>query len=95
MGTPRLQPGLWSYAAAALRSSRTAQWMHRWLDGLPEHERDVLELCAWSGLDYEATAAALDIPVGTVRSRLSRARAHLRELLDKNGHELDRDVVSR
>ncbi len=44
---------------------------------LPAHERDVLELVAWAGLSYEATATALGIPVGTVRSRLSRARAHL------------------
>jgi RNA polymerase sigma factor (sigma-70 family) len=67
----------------------------RVLDALPEHERDVLALCAWSGLDYRDAALALGVPVGTVRSRLSRARAHLRELLDANGHELDRDAVTR
>jgi RNA polymerase sigma factor (sigma-70 family) len=65
------------------------------VDELPEHERDVLALCAWSGLDYEEAALALSIPVGTVRSRLSRARAHLRELLAANGHVPDRDAVSR
>jgi RNA polymerase sigma-70 factor, ECF subfamily len=45
--------------------------------GLPERERDVLELVVWAGESYEATAAALRIPVGTVRSRLSRARQRL------------------
>ncbi|MFI7317654.1 RNA polymerase sigma factor [Streptomyces venezuelae] len=40
-------------------------------------EREVLALCVWSGLDYGAAAAALGIPVGTVRSRLSRARTKL------------------
>ncbi|WP_409237032.1 RNA polymerase sigma factor [Streptomyces sp. PA5.6] len=40
-------------------------------------EREVLALCVWSGLDYGSAAAALGIPVGTVRSRLSRARAKL------------------
>lgn len=65
------------------------------LDELPEHERDVLALCAWSGLDYEGAAVALAVPVGTVRSRLSRARAHLQELLTPNGHGLERDAVSR
>jgi RNA polymerase sigma factor (sigma-70 family) len=50
------------------------------IDGLPAHEREVLGLVAWSGLTYEQAAAALDVPVGTVRSRLSRARARLTDL---------------
>jgi RNA polymerase sigma-70 factor (ECF subfamily) len=40
--------------------------------------RDVLLLVAWGELSYEEVAEALAIPVGTVRSRLSRARAHVR-----------------
>jgi RNA polymerase sigma factor (sigma-70 family) len=40
-------------------------------------ERDVLTLCVWQGLDYASAAIALGVPVGTVRSRLSRARARL------------------
>ncbi|MFD8939697.1 RNA polymerase sigma factor [Streptomyces sp. NPDC059578] len=40
-------------------------------------EREVLALCVWSGLDYGSAAVALGIPVGTVRSRLSRARKKL------------------
>ncbi len=48
-------------------------------DRLKPGERDVLVLCAWSGLDYVAAAQALGVPVGTVRSRLSRARAKLRQ----------------
>lgn len=43
-------------------------------------ERDVVALCVWSGLDYTAAAEALGVPVGTVRSRLSRARRKLRAL---------------
>ncbi|MEU5872947.1 RNA polymerase sigma factor [Glycomyces sp. NPDC047369] len=45
-------------------------------------EREVLTLCLWEGLDYESAAEALGVPVGTVRSRLSRARARLRTLVD-------------
>jgi RNA polymerase sigma-70 factor, ECF subfamily len=51
---------------------------------LAPQEREALELCAWAELSYEDAARALGVPVGTVRSRLSRARAHLRELLDED-----------
>jgi len=51
------------------------------LSGLRRGEREVLGLCAWSGLDYADAARALGIPVGTVRSRLSRARRKLRKAL--------------
>ncbi len=44
---------------------------------LPRRERDVLGLVAWGELSYEETAAALGVPIGTVRSRLARARARL------------------
>ncbi|MFE1547664.1 RNA polymerase sigma factor [Streptomyces sp. NPDC058718] len=47
------------------------------LSRLRRPEREVVALCVWSGLDYAAAAQALDIPVGTVRSRLSRARKKL------------------
>jgi RNA polymerase sigma-70 factor (ECF subfamily) len=57
-----------------LAQARTA------LARLPRQEREIVELCVWSGLDQQAAAIALDIPLGTVKSRLSRARKHLREL---------------
>ncbi|MEV3857534.1 RNA polymerase sigma factor [Streptomyces sp. NPDC050095] len=57
--------------AAYLRAVRVA------VDRLRRPDREVLALCAWGGLDYAAAAEALGIPVGTVRSRLSRARARL------------------
>ncbi|GGO32045.1 siderophore-interacting protein [Micromonospora parathelypteridis] len=52
------------------------------LTRLRRPEREVLTLCLWEGLDYESAAEALGVPVGTVRSRLSRARARLRTLVD-------------
>jgi RNA polymerase sigma-70 factor (ECF subfamily) len=61
---------------------------------LPRREQDVVALCDWSGLSYEDAAAALGIPIGTVRSRLARGRARLRELAAVSGPEADIDVVS-
>jgi RNA polymerase sigma-70 factor (ECF subfamily) len=54
---------------------------------LPRHEREVFALCAWMELSYEDAALALGVPVGTVRSRLARARQRLRELDSATGHE--------
>jgi RNA polymerase sigma factor (sigma-70 family) len=49
--------------------------------GLTAKERDVLLLTVWAGLSYEDVAEAVGVPVGTVRSRLNRARTRLREAL--------------
>jgi RNA polymerase sigma factor (sigma-70 family) len=59
---------------------------------LPQRERDVLELAAFANLDYAQIAAALGIPVGTVRSRLSRGRSRLRGIvgdIDKYAEEIE------
>ncbi|WP_394619673.1 RNA polymerase sigma factor [Lentzea sp. JNUCC 0626] len=45
---------------------------------LKQRDRDVLLLTSWAGLDTTEVAQALDIPVGTVRSRLHRVRQQLR-----------------
>ncbi|WP_448320441.1 RNA polymerase sigma factor [Streptomyces sp. CO7] len=52
------------------------------LASLRRPEREVLSLCLWQGLDYVAAAQILGVPVGTVRSRLSRARKKLKKLAD-------------
>ena len=49
---------------------------------LPEEQRQVILLVGLEGMRYEDVAAILDIPVGTVRSRLSRGREMLRKLMD-------------
>lgn len=55
---------------------------------LTQGDRDALILFAVEGLTYPEVAAALTIPVGTVRSRISRARSRLRELLAASGQQL-------
>jgi RNA polymerase sigma factor (sigma-70 family) len=51
------------------------------LASLTAEERDALLLYVWAELSYEEIADALAVPIGTVRSRLHRARARLREAL--------------
>jgi len=63
--------------SASAASRRLAAGLAR----LPEELRNTLLLVAWSNLSYEEAATALGIPVGTVRSRVSRARGKLRRTL--------------
>lgn len=51
------------------------------LQRLKQPDREALLLMVWGELSYEEIARALEIPVGTVRSRINRARRRLRELL--------------
>ncbi|MEV6672177.1 RNA polymerase sigma factor [Streptomyces sp. NPDC051162] len=53
------------------------------LGKLRRPEREVVTLCVWSGLSYVEAAQALGVAVGTVRSRLSRARERLREFAER------------
>ncbi|MET7660457.1 RNA polymerase sigma factor [Streptomyces sp. NPDC005373] len=66
--------------AGRIDDARQLARIHGSLAELRRPERDVIALCVWAGLDYAQAAEALGVPVGTVRSRLSRARAKLRRL---------------
>ena len=50
-------------------------------------------LVLWSGLSYDEAATALEIPLGTVQSRLSRARAKLQIALDDTTHPVLKESV--
>ncbi|MGW5676119.1 RNA polymerase sigma factor [Streptomyces sp. NPDC003860] len=65
--------------ADAQRLAAAAKALRR----LKRSEREVFALVVWSDLGYAAAAEALGIPVGTVRSRLSRAREKLRKLVEE------------
>lgn len=52
------------------------------IDRLPEEQREILLMVGVAELSYDEAAVILDLPVGTVKSRLNRARAKLAQLLD-------------
>src|SRR4051812_49568421 len=65
-----------AYASLELRDLEAA------IASLPQEQRQVILLVGLEGMRYEEVAVILDVPVGTVRSRLSRGRDQLRRLMD-------------
>ncbi len=53
------------------------------IDDLGAVDREILVVCGVLGYDYESAASLLDVSIGTVRSRLSRSRAHLSEMIER------------
>jgi RNA polymerase sigma-70 factor, ECF subfamily len=66
-------------------ASRQMFELERALAQLPLEQRQVILLVGLEGMSYEDAAGILSVPVGTVRSRLSRGRNTLRKLLDMEG----------
>ena len=64
-----------------IASSADASELLDTLAGLSRHHREVLVVCGVLGYDYESASLILDLPMGTVRSRLHRARRELAALL--------------
>jgi RNA polymerase sigma-70 factor (ECF subfamily) len=68
-------------ADAQLERAQAARALRRAIGELPEEQRAVVALQLWSDLDYEEIAAVERVPVGTVRSRLARAKEALKRAL--------------
>jgi RNA polymerase sigma factor (sigma-70 family) len=73
----------WDDVVDRLDSAAAVQALVSALRALPGPERDVLLLVAWEQLTPAEAAAVLGVPQGTARSRLHRARAALRPLLEE------------
>lgn len=71
-------PDLIDQAGSRIDAERLSRRLAKALRRLSVDDRDTLLLYAWTDLDYAAIAIAMQVPIGTVRSRLNRARRILR-----------------
>jgi RNA polymerase sigma-70 factor (ECF subfamily) len=89
----------WAIGGIAAPSQEGALLLHRLqaaMNRLPHEQRTVLALVVVEGMNYDQAATVLKLPVGTVRSRLSRARQALREIVEggeeSSGRRIRTDV---
>ena len=80
------------YAAEKDEAARTVIDL---LGKLSRRDREAFRLCAWEHFTCEEAAFILDVPVGTVKSRLFRARAKLSELYERERTLTSKEPVSR
>ena len=76
----------WPFPTAATDDPTAAlslRDLDRALAQIPEERRQVILLIGLEGASYEEAATILDVPIGTIRSRLSRGRESLRTLMDR------------
>ena len=81
MGTDPVMEPFTERSDERLSAGASARALARALAALPRGHRDALLLVAWGDLSYAEAAQALDVRVGTVRSRINRARHRLRRHL--------------
>ncbi|MFC8038158.1 RNA polymerase sigma factor [Paenarthrobacter sp. NPDC057355] len=77
--------------AAQVDATAATGRLARTLKNMAAIDRETVLLCAWADLSYEGIALAMKVPVGTVRSRLNRARRVLRSQLDLILDETEKD----
>ncbi|WP_256728695.1 RNA polymerase sigma factor [Microbacterium oleivorans] len=87
----QLSPDMIEQAGARLDAARLTRRLASALRGLPASDRDTLLLYAWGDLDYAGISRALDVPIGTVRSRLNRARRILRTAAGTTDPDLEKE----
>ena len=78
--TPRLSP------EAETEKDEFLQTLYHWINELPVAYRTVITLVDLNGLGYDEAAQALGAPIGTIKSRLARARLLMKERLVEDPH---------
>ncbi len=86
---PAATDGVADRVAARVDAGAVSRHLAAALAELKQPDRDVLLLFSWADLGYDEIARALDIPVGTVRSRLHRARTIVRAALGLSAPNLE------
>lgn len=87
----QVAPDFIERAGARMDAARLTRRLSSALGKLSDADRDTLLLYAWAHLDYAAIAAATEVPIGTVRSRLNRARRVLRRAAGTDTLEQETD----
>lgn len=87
----QVTPDVIEQAGSRVDAQRLARRLTGVLRRLSVADRDTLLLYAWGELNYAAIAEAMNVPVGTVRSRLNRARRQVRRAAEIEHHEQERD----
>ena len=72
-------------ALAKVEQKERASWLREELEGLSEEHQRVLELCVMQDMSFAEVAEIMEVPVGTVASRVARARDKLRSRLERRG----------
>jgi len=76
-------------------ATETAEFVRHCINKLSEKHRNVITLVDLMGFSYEEVSVAVDIPIGTVMSRLCRGRTQLKKFLEeKNRHDISTDTVN-
>lgn len=87
----QIAPDFIEQVGSRIDAERLTRRLSKALRKLSEADRDTLLLYAWGELNYGSIAAAMQVPVGTVRSRLNRARRQLRRAAGLNTLEQETD----
>ena len=89
----QMYPDLAAGPESALIEKERVALLQQAMHSLPDAARSVLVLREYGGLSYQEIASVLDVPVGTVMSRLNYARNRLRELLKGQLLQLENDYA--